>query len=386
MAEAETMPEKVDYERVLRFHGFNHDMNYAHSFVPHAKVIALAMLAETARRDKVKFETLGDAVERILGDGLVVSPGILHLSMLEHYVPQGMVIAKVSTKFGDPLYVPFSGESVDVSITKTEKPYVAGVRETPGIVYHFEMSGPNIHGDCVPLFGNKGSNIVAFPGDMDPSEIFKYVEEEFRQKLSDAMHPIDSAGKDTNITHEHDGYYWSSIRPSSLPREAELPEPIRRAGKMSQLEMLAKLPRVLSLYREKLETEKPAHLKPAEPTEPFFQYAELEKSKGLVADAGKRACQLANRHLYVYGTQDAVFDPRQECPLDRNFALTTFLTRQKTGRGNGGMHVFVSQMVVGGVPVYADTSMFFMAPVIPEAVMKLLYDRNLDVNSMKPFG
>jgi hypothetical protein len=386
MAEVKIIPEKVNWDMIDDFQGFNHDKNKAHSSSPHAKVIALAMLSEAARRTGTDLDTLEDSVGKILnggkgGEGFAVSPGMLHLGMLEHHIPQNMVIGSIKTKrFADPLYVPLSGEDVVVKITKSEEPLVVEGAETHGVIYTFHMSGPNLHGSYLPLFGRDGVRIVAFPGDIDPSGIVSSYGGKFEEMRKAARNPIDSAGKKTNITEESDGYFWSSVRPSSLPREAELPAPIRRGGKISQIEMLAKLPRVLSLYRKKIETKMPPHMKPVEPTAIYFEYAELEKSHGMVEDIGKRARMLANQMMFVYAGQDAVFDPWLECPLDEDFTLTTSLIRQKRG-----MHMFVSQMVVGGGTIFVDTSKFYGVPVIPEAVMNLVYGRKLDVNSMKPF-
>ena len=386
MAETETIPEKVNWDMIDDFQGFNHDKNKAHSSSPHAKVIALAMLSETARRTGADLNTLEDSIGKILnggkdGEGFAVSPGMLHLGMLEHHIPPNMVIGSIRTKrFADPLYVPLSNEEVLVNITMSEEPLLVEGTETPGVIYTFHMSGPNIHGSYGPLFGKDGVRIVAFPDDIDPSLIVGSYWDKFEEMRRAARNPIDSAGKKTNITEESDGYFWSSVRPSSLPREADLPPPIRRGGKISQIEMLAKLPRVLSLYRKKIETKMPPHMKPVEPTAVYFEYAELEKSQGRAEDIGKRARMLANQMMFVYASQDAVFDPWLECPLDEDFTLTTSLIRQKMG-----LHQFVSQMVVGGGPIFVDTSKFYGVPVIPEPVMKLVYDRKLDVKKMKPF-
>lgn len=386
MAEIQTIPEEVTNKRVRSFHGFNHDMNEAHDFSPHVKVIALATLAETARRTGTNLATLDDSVEKILnggedGGGFVVSPGMLHLGMLEHHIPPNMVIGSIKTrKFADPLYVPLSNEEVPVNISMSKEPLLVEGIETPGVVYTFHMSGPNLDGNYVPIFGKDGVQILAFPDDIDPSKIVGSYWGKFEKMRQAARNPIDSAGKKTNITDESDGYFWSGIRPSSLPREAKLPAPIRRGGKISQIEMLAKLPRVLSLYREKIETERPAYLEPVKPTAIYFEYAELEKSQGKVEDIEKRAGMLANKMMFVYASQDAVFDPWLECPLNEDFTLTTSLTRKRMG-----LHIFVSQMVVGGGPIFVDTSRFYSVPVISEAGMKLIYDRKLDVEKMKPF-
>jgi hypothetical protein len=374
----ETFGEVIDYWRIRRFvHGFQHDMNDAHDFVPHASVIAISQLAKLCEEQPIDFDA---TAERIIAQKLVVSPGMLHISMLEHYIPSEMVIAKVSTKFGGSLYVPHSGGDVGVVIEKSEKPFADGDKETPGRVYTFRMRGPGLLGDEINLFGNRECRIVAFPDTVPAHEIAVYFQEDFREMQDSTRHAIDKAGKDTNITHVHDNYYWSSIRQDLLPREAKLPPPIRRGGNISQLELLAKLPRVLSLYREKIEDERPPYLEPVEATGPYHAYAELEKSLGKAEDVGERAYQLANGMMYVYGTQCAFFDPWVECPFDKYFTLSTFLTKHK-----GNKNVFVSQMMLPTGCAYVDTSMFSAAPAIPERVMKLLYDKKLDVCSMEKF-
>lgn len=438
----ETFAETIDYWRIRRFvHGFQHDMNDAHDFVPHASVIAISQLdhlfqkkdeearkqteAEIAKereqakreideareitsedefgqvedffedrlcqaeswlrleledRTRRRKEEFVDAAGRVIKQGIIVSPGVLHLSMLEHHIPSDMIIASVSTKFADALYVPFSGEGIDVEIEKSEEPFVAEGKETPGRVYTFRMMAPGLFSGKADLFGRKGCRMVVFPDNIPPHQIAGYFKNRFTGMIDNTRDAIDSAGKDTNITHEHDSYYWSSIRPSALPRESELPPPVRRGGNISQLELLAKLPRVLSLYREKLESKRPSYLEHVEATEPYHAYAGLEKSLGKVDDVGKRARQLANGMMYIYGKQDAVFDPWVECPFDKYFTLTTFLIKRR-----GSKNVFVSQMMLPTGCAYVDTSMFFAAPAIPERVMKLLYDRKIDVNTMKSF-
>jgi hypothetical protein len=193
---------------------------------------------------------------------------------------------------------------------------------------------------------------------------------------------IDRAGKTTDITEEHDLSKRRSVRPSYLSRGASIPLPIKRGEAISQLELLAKMPRVFSIYIDKVENGDVNYLRKTEPTEQHFAYAEMERRHGWVADSDveARARDLAGMLMYIYVSQDAVFNPQVRCHVGDRFDLTAYLT--KTGRVK---HSFTSQMVLDSGCAYVDSSRFMTAPLLPKNVVDFLLEREIDIDIMGKF-
>ncbi len=370
----EEFKEFIDYNRDWRFHGFNHDMNDVHGVPARTALVALVQLDR-----KKKLAELGDMV---LEQNFVLSPGMLHLSLLDRHIPANMVIAEVSTSFSDPLYIPTKAKRVWLNGTKSEEPYLVEVEETPGVVYTFNLSGTGLTGDSIDLFGNGGAQIIAFPDSVPTREIFGYFEAKFKAMMDKKNKAIDRAGKTTDITEEHGLSKRRSVRPSYLSRGASLPLPIIRGEAISQLELLAKLPRVFSIYIDKVENGDVDHLRKIVPTDEHFAYAEMEKRHGWVDDNNveARARELAGMIMYVYVSQDAVFNPQVRCHVGDRFDLTTYLT--KAGKVKQS---FTSQMVLDSGCAYVDASKFMTAPLLTKNVIDFLVKREIDIETMGKF-
>jgi len=372
-------------QHILNSLFFNHDRNPAHHSALHTALILLSLASEKGFHDEVckkdidenlwlekKLEILGHDV--LENDGLVIAPGVLMQSLADNNIPENMIITKVDTRFSYPLLTPVDKGSKELTVeeNRSENP------GNPGITYNLKFYAADFYNNPITkkdtLVPIAEMNIAAFPTDLSSEEIFeKYVKEDFDKLNKKNKNPIHSLTHKTYISADDDECYWRSIQNKN---------PFRRNGNISQLELLAKLPRVLSRETDEIEENPPENYDYKTDASPFLKYAEKEKEYGMIngKTVEERAEELAKKRKYTYARQETVFDPRIGIEISEDFDLSIDLTKVKRG-----IHTFDSRAVSEKGVLFAGQSKVLASPLFTERVIRYLEKINYSVDELERF-
>jgi len=368
---------------------FNHDRNPAHHSAVHTSLILLSLASEKGFHDEFcekkdtenqqldkKLEIIGhDILNR---EGSIIAPGVLLQSLADNHIPQDIIITKVETRFAYPLLVPVDkgSKELEVQISKQE--------DFPKINYTIKFYATDIYDKKIIREKNGEKiqipitemEITAFPNNISPEEIYESFTKEHFTKLRKAKkEPIYTLSHDTYISADDDDCYWRSIQNKN---------PFRRNKSISQLELLAKIPRILSMVADKLENESPGNYKILErELDPFIKYAEKEKSyeRNNGKNVEERAKELSKRLRTTYARQIIVFDPRMRLGIDEHFDLTV----QLSGKIKRGMHTFISEAAIKDKTLFIDESKIIGSPLLTDRVIKYLNKINYSVEELELF-
>jgi len=348
MAEDEKTYHITQNHHILNSLFFNHDRNPPHHSALHTALILLSLTSEKGFHDEVcsdeaeedtflekKLEIVGDDV--LKQEGLVIAPGVLLQSLADNHIPPDKIITKVETRFMYPLLVPVDKGSKELKIRISEEVNPEGTFD-----YKIGFFSDDIYGAEVQI---AEMSVKSVPYTIPIDKIYeRFVKEHFEKLKRKKQEPIVSISHDTYISADDDDCYWRSIQGKN---------PFKRNGSISQLELLSKMPRILSMMADKIENDSPeGYQAPERDLSPFLRYAEKEKSYG--RNNGKsveeRARELSKRLRTTYARQVIVFDPRMRLDIDQHFDLTTNLL----GKIKRGMHTFISEAAVGDDTLFVD--------------------------------
>ncbi|MBW2965792.1 hypothetical protein KY342_01660 [Candidatus Woesearchaeota archaeon] len=368
---------------------FNHDRNPAHHSAVHTSLILLSLASEKGFHDEVcekkdteneyldkKLEIIGhDVLNR---EGSVIAPGILLQSLADNHIPSNMIITKVETRFAYPLLVPVDkgSKELEVQISKQE--------DLPRIKYTIKFYATNMYDNKIIKEKNGEKiqvpitemEVTAFSNNISTEEIYEKFTKEHFEKLGKAKkEQIYDLSHDTYISADDDDCYWRSIQNKN---------PFKRNESISQLELLAKIPRILSMVADKLENEPPENYKVLERNlNPFLEYTLKEKNyeRNNGKNVEERAKELSKKLRTTYARQIIVFDPRIKIDIDQHFDLTA----QLLGKIRRGMHTFISEATIENKTLFIDESKIIGSPLLTDRVIKYLNKINYSVEELELF-
>jgi hypothetical protein len=216
--------------------------------------------------------------------------------------------------------------------------------------------------------------VTAFPKGVPEGDIYEgYVMKKFADLEAEAKTPIQFLSHKTFISSDDDDAYWRSIQSA----------PSKRNGGFSQLELLAKLPRILSMEVDEIEKNPPEGYEAQQRSlEPLLRYAEREKEYGRLngKSVEERAQELSKKKKYIYSKQTAYFNPMKDLAVGENFELRIYLMRHKNG-----MHKFISGAYIGDEPLFLGESIVLAGPMFTDRLINYLLKINSSVESLQLF-
>lgn len=350
---------------------FNHDRNPAHHSALHTDLFLLSLASEKGFHDEIsddvgkKMEIMGDDI--LKNQGLVVAPGVLLQSLTDNHIPEDEKIIKVETRLAYPVLVPVDKGSKEVKISLEE------IEEGDLKKYNVTYVTTDLYGKEInPI---KSMKITSFRSDKNPEEMFeKYVKKDMENVSKMKKEPIFSLNHKTYISEDDDECYWRSIQAEDSPK---------RNGNVSRLELLAKVPRILSMMSDKLQNEPPEKYQGVErEIIPFLRYAEKEKEYGLLngKTIEKRAEELSKKLRTTYAKQTTIFDPRFNIKIDQHFNISMALAAKKRV-----MHSFISKAIYDEKVLFVDESRIIGGPLITDNMINYLSKINYSVEELERF-
>jgi len=372
-----------DYEitqnrHILNSLFFNHDRNPAHHSALETSLILLSLASDepvsgASFHDEVEKLNLDKKLE-IIGDYIlesprvVIAPGVLMQSFADNVISFDNVISCVKTKFRYPLLVPVDKGSRPLKISSEVQP-----GKDNALNYTVSMSSTDLFNR--QLQTTLAMSAVAFPKTVSESDIYeKYVTGKFTELEDDAKDPIHSLSHKTFISSDDDDAYWKSIQNT----------PSRRNGGFSQLELLAKLPRILSIEVDEIEKNPPrGYETPQRNIEPFMRYVEREKEYGRLngKTVEERALELSKKRKYIYARQSAYFNPMKDLQTGENFELKISLVNYN----KAGLHKFVSGAYSGDTPLFLGETTVLAGPMFTDRLINYLFKINYSVDLLQRF-